>query len=96
MSKVVMSQDIENVLAAKSVSDQQLNKAINAVNLYEKEIEKIKSELEVMTQKALHAEENEQRMRNIMTQNIVASNKEKQLLLDEILELKGVIKQLRG
>ncbi len=91
-----MAEDYETILVAKNEADRQLEKAIAVVKSYEEKIQELHAHAEVMEKEKIHAEQREQKAREIMTQNITESNARMEAYMGEILELKGIIQQLKA
>jgi len=88
--------DLETLMAKNAVISGQLDKAVVVIDRYEEKIKELDEEIDILAKKSMYAEQNEITMKGIMVQNITESNAEKQRLLGEIQELKGVLRQLRN
>lgn len=90
------SEDIDTIRAAYAAQSGQLDKAIIEIDRLREESGKFKNDLDIMIQKTIHAETNENKYKQIMTQNLTESNAQMQSYIGEIQELKGVIQQLKA
>ena len=86
--------DLDNVLVAKNVLERQLVNAKAEIETGKTVIGKLQNEITLLISKVTNSEQNEIRMRGIMTQNITESNETKQSLLVEIGELKSTLREL--